>query len=170
MKQRTTACAIAAALMLTACGPETGAGFDQITPVQSENATSNTLRGRVVTGAEVVSLINAERTRHGRAALTLNAKLAVAAQRHADDLVAQNYFSHTGKNGSSVGDRVTAVGYRHCLVAENLSAQYPTIQQAVMGWMASPGHRKNILLKQAQSVGVGVSDNMTIVAVFARGC
>gem|GEM_PF-7086783 len=65
---------------------------------------------------------------------------------------------------------MTAVGYRHCLVAENLSAQYPTIQQAVMGWMASPGHRKNILLKQAQSVGVGVSDNMTIVAVFARGC
>ncbi|WP_339689843.1 CAP domain-containing protein [Celeribacter baekdonensis] len=170
MRKRTTACAITAALMLTACGPETGTGFDQISPVSAPTATSNSLRNSVVTGAQVISLINAERAKQGIAALTPNAKLAVAAQRHADDLVAQNYFSHTGKNGSTVGDRVTAAGYRHCLVAENLSAQYPTIQQAVAGWMNSPGHRKNMLFKGLDSVGVGVSDNMTLVAVFAHPC
>jgi uncharacterized protein YkwD len=44
-------------------------------------------------------------------ALVWNDALTRASLVHSDDMVALNFFSHTGSNGSSAGDRATAAGY-----------------------------------------------------------
>lgn len=156
-----------AALCLVACGPETGAGFSQITPVTT---AATAAPGAMEEEAQIIALINAERAKQGLGALSYNAALATAAQRHASDLAAQNYFSHTGKNGSTVGDRVRAAGYGYCFVSENLSGGYPTAQRAVIGWMELKGHRANILSPKARDIGIGIAPGGLRVAVFARGC
>ena len=40
-------------------------------------------------------------------------------------MVANGFFSHTGANGSSVGDRLNAVAYGWASVAENIAAGQP---------------------------------------------
>lgn len=155
------------ALGLVACAPETGVGFGELSPV----TTAATAAGPAMQQeAQLISLINMERTKRGLVALQYNPALSKAAQLHANDLVARNYFSHKGKNGSSVGDRVRAQGYAFCVVSENLSGGYPTVQKAMEGWMESKGHRANILNAQVRDVGIGVAAGGIRVAVFARGC
>lgn len=152
---------------LSACGPEVGAGFAQITPVTTA-ATAPV--PAVEEEAQISALINQARSRHGLGALSYNGKLALAAQRHADDMVAKGYFSHTDQSGGRPSDRVRAAGYDYCVVAENLSNGYPTVHQAVLGWMGSEGHRANILSKKTTEIGVGVAPGGMRVAVFASPC
>src|SRR5688572_6315459 len=40
--------------------------------------------------------------------ITWNDQLATAAFNHSNDMNSNNYFNHTGLNGSSAGDRITA--------------------------------------------------------------
>ncbi|WP_107814520.1 CAP domain-containing protein [Celeribacter persicus] len=155
------------ALALVACGPETGAGFGAITPVTT---AATATPGAMEQEAQIIALINAERARQGRSPLSYNAALTTAAQWHTGDLAARNGLSHTGRNGSTVGDRVRAAGYSYCYVSENLSVGYPSAQQAVQGWMQSKGHRANLLNGEVQDVGIGIGPNNLFVAVFAKPC
>ncbi|SFK07378.1 CAP domain-containing protein [Celeribacter neptunius] len=167
MTHKTGLLAALAAVALTACGPETGAGFGSVTPV----TTSATARvSTMEEGAQILSLINQERGKRGLGALSYNASLTRAAQAHADDMAAKGYFSHNSKNGASVGDRVRGAGYGYCFVSENLSTSYPTVQQAVQGWMDSQGHRANILNAKPVDIGIGVAAGGLRVAVFGRPC
>ncbi len=158
---------VAALLALGACAPETGVGFGELSPVTTAATAAPTAMEEE---AQIIALINAERAKQGLMALSYNGKLAAAAQRHADDMAAKGYFSHTSKSGATVGDRVRAAGYPYCFVSENLSGGYPVVQQAVQGWMASSGHRKNILSTKVSDIGVGVASGGLRVAVFASPC
>lgn len=71
--------------------------------------------------ASIAPEVNAFRLANGQTALAADARLARAAQAHADDMSANAFFSHTGQNGSSVGDRVKLQGYGFCFVAENIA-------------------------------------------------
>lgn len=118
----------------------------------------------------LVAAMNSERASKRLAPLVVNAKLNAAAQAHADDLAKKGYFSHKGKNGSTPSKRVKRKGYRACLTAENLSKGYPSPERAVHGWMNSDGHRRNILLRDAREIGVGIGAGAIYVAVFATPC
>ena len=65
------------------------------------------------------------------APVTWNDQLAKAAYDHALDMNQNNYFSHTGLNGSTAGQRITAAGYQWRSYGENLAKGY-TSEQAVM--------------------------------------
>ncbi|MDR7331588.1 CAP domain-containing protein [Roseateles asaccharophilus] len=94
------------------------------------------------------------------AALTWNAALAQSAAGHSDDMVARNFFSHTGSNGSNVGDRATAAGYNWRTVGENIAAGQSSIAQVMDGWMKSDGHCANLMNAQYRDIGVAcVSGN-----------
>lgn len=164
---KTTLWAIVPMILLAACGPETGAGFGELTPVTTAATAAPSVMEEE---AQIMAMINAERSKRGLVALSYNAQLAKAAERHANDMAAKNYFSHTSKNGAQVGDRVRAVGYCYGYLSENISGGYPTAQQAVLGWMKSDGHRKNILSSQVNEIGIGTGAGGMRVAVFARGC
>jgi uncharacterized protein YkwD len=109
-------------------------------------------------------LLNGERADHGLAPLAPNAQLADAATAYVQDLVAGSYFSHTGRDGSGVLDRVQRSGYlprgAAVVLGENLawgSGGLATPGAIMSGWMNSPGHRANILNPDFREVGVGVA-------------
>ncbi|WAL59718.1 CAP domain-containing protein [Thermocoleostomius sinensis] len=103
----------------------------------------------------VLDLTNLQRRQAGLQPLRLNDKLAVAAQFHSTDMARNDFFSHTGSNGSSVFDRVTSAGYNYALAAENIAAGYATPHAVVKAWMNSPGHRANILYPGLREIGIG---------------
>jgi uncharacterized protein YkwD len=78
-----------------------------------------------------------------------------AAEGHSQDMAANNFFSHTGSDGSSPGDRISRQGYSWTTYAENIGAGYTSPAAVVQGWMNSSGHRDNILNSNVQHVGVG---------------
>lgn len=102
----------------------------------------------------VIELTNQERSRLGLSPLTLSPLLNQAAQTHSQNMALQDFFSHTGLDGSSPSDRARSVGYTSG-AAENISAGYPTPEAVVTGWMESPGHRENILNPNYRVMGVG---------------
>ena len=86
--------------------------------------------------------------------LDWNNALASAALVHSDDMVAHDFFSHTGSDGRNAGDRATAAGYAWSSWGENIAAGYGSAAAVMAGWMASPGHCANIMAPDFQHVGV----------------
>lgn len=87
--------------------------------------------------------------------LSWHLALTQAADSHSRDMVANNFFSHTGANGSSAGQRITAAGYNWSSYGENIAAGQASINEVVDGWMASDGHCANIM--NAAFVDIGVA-------------
>ena len=121
-----------------------------------------------VTEARVVAatqcLVNAERARRGLGALTRDDRLDVAARRHARDMVARQYFAHRSPEGRHSSDRIRSAGYLASasawVVGENLAwgtYDRATPRAIVAAWMASPGHRANILDRRYRQIGVGLA-------------
>jgi uncharacterized protein YkwD len=104
---------------------------------------------------EIVNLTNSYRQQNGLAPLTLNSRLSNAAQTHTQNMAFQDFVSHVGVDGASVGHRVSATGYQWSLVAENIAAGYQTAADVVQGWIDSPGHRANLLNPTVTEIGVG---------------
>jgi uncharacterized protein YkwD len=105
--------------------------------------------------ARIVQLVNSERAKVGCPALTLNSALTKAAQAHSADMAVHQNMSHTGSDGSSPGDRITGAGYAWSAYGENVAYGYATPEDVMAGWMASPGHRANILNCSFKEIGVG---------------
>ena len=103
----------------------------------------------------VLELTNAERTKAGLEPLKLNQQLADAADSHSDSMAEDDFFSHTGADGSNVGDRVQSNGYDYLALGENIAAGQQTAEEVVQGWMESPGHRANILNSDYTEIGIG---------------
>lgn len=112
----------------------------------------------------VLCMINQERERHGEGPLVANAKLTHAAQAHSRDMANEDYFSHIAPNGETPLQRMRASGYLPdaqdgYAVGENIAwgtMWLATPQSIVNAWMASPGHRANILDGAYRETGVGV--------------
>ena len=77
---------------------------------------------------------------------------ASTAAGHAQDMATNNYFSHTSKDGRSFVDRIKAQGYP-VPRSENIAAGQPTVTTVMDAWMASSGHRANILDCSAVAMG-----------------
>ncbi|MGB7710754.1 MAG: CAP domain-containing protein [Microcoleus sp.] len=104
---------------------------------------------------KVLELTNLERSKLGLSALTLNTQLANAAETHSQNMALQDFFDHTGKDGSSIGTRITATGYQFSTAAENIAAGSSTPEQVLDSWMNSAGHRANILNPNLKEIGIG---------------
>jgi uncharacterized protein YkwD len=88
------------------------------------------------------------------APLVWNTRLFSAAAKHSADMAAYNYFSHTGRNGSTPGQRITAEGYEWSAAGENIAAGQTSVSSVMAGWLASPGHCENLMRSQYREVGV----------------
>ncbi|WP_234315163.1 CAP domain-containing protein [Streptomyces globisporus] len=119
--------------------------------------------GRAATGQaarfvrDVVSLVNAEREKAGCGPLHSEGHLRSAAQGHADDMAARDYYEHHSPEGRDAGDRMSGAGYEWSAWAENIHRGPKTPGRAMEDWMDSPGHRANILNCSFKDIGVGVS-------------
>lgn len=110
--------------------------------------------------ARVVDLTNAERARAGLPALSPNPDLADAAQSYSDVLATSGCFTHTCGDVPDFADRDATAGYTGWTsLGENIATGYPTPEAVVAGWMASPGHRANILSPSFTEIGIGLAAN-----------
>lgn len=107
---------------------------------------------------EVLNLTNAERAANGCGPVVLDPTLNAVADAHSEDMAANNYFDHTGLDGSAPWDRVQAAGYPAGGSGENIAQGYSTAQSVLDGWMNSPGHRRNILNCSWTELGVGYAN------------
>ncbi len=119
---------------------------------------------------DLISLLNSERTAKGRKMLKTSAVLNQVAQMHASDMVAKNYFSHTGKDGSTLGKRAKRQGYNFCYVAENIASGQRNAAETMASWRASSGHNKNNLSRKPTEVGAGFAGEAMWVLVFGKPC
>ncbi|MGH3937459.1 MAG: CAP domain-containing protein [Pseudonocardiaceae bacterium] len=104
--------------------------------------------------AAVIEATNAERVSAGCLALQVDERINTAAQRHSVDMADRRKMSHIGGDGSTFTNRLDAAGYPRP-GAENIAFGQPTAAGVVAAWMASSGHRRNILNCEYIAVGVG---------------
>jgi uncharacterized protein YkwD len=108
--------------------------------------------------ARVLELTNVERARAGVPPLVLSIQLSEAAQQYSDVLATDACFAHTCGPVPDMVQRDAQAGYTGwTAVGENIAAGYPSPEAVVSGWMASPGHRANILNPDYRELGVGLS-------------
>jgi uncharacterized protein YkwD len=93
------------------------------------------------------------------APVTWNNLLEKAALLHSVDMNKNDYFSHTGLDGSTPGDRITRVGYNWRAYGENIAKGYTSEQAVMTGWLQSEGHCKNIMSSNVKEMGVGRDGN-----------
>ena len=118
--------------------------------------------------AQVLVRLNAIRPAHGLVPLRPNATLAAAAAGHSEQMLADGYFAHESADGTPFSRRLTgySAGTRAWSAGENLLWSSPavTASRALALWMASPGHRANILNARWREIGIA-----SIHADFAPG-
>lgn len=114
-------------------------------------------RPRPTLEAEMLELINQERSAAGLAPLAPDPELVEVARKHSADMFARGYFSHITPENRNPFDRIRAAEVRFLTAGENL-ALAPTVRVAHTGLMNSPGHRANILRPQFGRVGIGIMD------------
>lgn len=100
--------------------------------------------------------INRYRKEKGLKPLQLNAALTNAAKAHAKDLAKWDRISHFGSDGSNPWDRVKRAGYNAKLAAENVGTGQASFEEVLKGWKDSPGHNKNLLLSDADHMGIAL--------------
>jgi uncharacterized protein YkwD len=92
-------------------------------------------------------------------ALRLATTLNEAALAHALDMLRHGYFDHIARDGSTPGMRVAASGYRYQMVGENIAEGPQTPEEAVQGWLESPGHCQNIMDPRYTDMGLAFAAN-----------
>jgi uncharacterized protein YkwD len=116
--------------------------------------------------ARVVELVNAARSKGRRCgsqrfgaapSLQVSRKLNDAAASHARDMARRTFFEHRGSDGSRPKDRVLRAGYQPRLSGENIAYGPESAEEAVAGWLDSPGHCANIMDSRFKEIGVGIS-------------
>ncbi len=107
----------------------------------------------------VIEYTNGARSLNGGLpALIGNETLNRMAQIKLDDMFAEQYFEHISPTtGVGPGDLAKVVRYVYVIVGENLAlGDFGSDEKLVAAWMASPGHRANILNRYYQEIGVAV--------------
>jgi uncharacterized protein YkwD len=104
-------------------------------------------------------LVNAYRAEKGLRPLKLNPKLSDAARRHSEDLAKSDRISHFGSDGSDAWERVRKSGYGARMTAENVGTGQQSLDEVFHGWQKSKDHNANLLLKDADEMGVAMVYN-----------
>jgi uncharacterized protein YkwD len=115
--------------------------------------------------AEIVRLVNQERSKAGLAQLQTQQWLIESARDRSEDMVVRGYFSHYDPE---TGDKMFrklyletgATGWSAENIYKLLRTRTLTTEKAsraVTRWMDSEGHRKNILLAEVHYTGVGIA-------------
>jgi len=88
------------------------------------------------------------------APLTTSPALTQAARTHAADLARRDVTTHEGRDGSGPADRISRAGYRWRRVAENVASGILDGDEAMRGWIASPGHCANLMTPDFTETGI----------------
>ena len=104
---------------------------------------------------EVFDLINKQRTNNGLAALKNDSEVQRVARIKAQDMVDNNYFSHTSPTYGSPFDMLKSFKISYKTAGENIAGKSSN-SSAGTAWMNSSGHKANILNSNFNYTGIGV--------------
>lgn len=89
--------------------------------------------------------------------------LDAAAEARARDMLERGYFAHADPEGIRFFRTILAkTGYTFGLIGENLARRFGSADAAFASWMASPGHRKNLLEPKFTHTGIWTDGNLTV--------
>lgn len=149
---------------LAACGGSGGGGVtaDMLTfanqnPVLGSGGGGNGAPATTTKDANFADILNDVRRDDGAGNVRFNGRLNRAAQGHADDMLDNNYFSHTGLDGSSVEDRIRAQGYDPVAFGENIAGRQQSDEEVLRAWRDSPAHNRLLLARSVDEFGLGVA-------------
>lgn len=117
---------------------------------------------------EIIRLVNVERSRNGLPSLTANWQASRVARIKSQDMINNNYFSHTSPIYGSPFKMLESYGLRFSSAAENIAYGQRTAQEVMNSWMNSPGHRANILSRTVTQIGVGVAKKSNGTLYFTQ--
>ena len=107
--------------------------------------------------AEILRLVNQERTSRGVPAVAQNPTLEREATQYACEMISYQFFDHVDPvTGTHLKDRADQFGYDYWIIGENLAAGQRSPAEAVQAWMNSPCHRQNVLNPAFTELGIGV--------------
>ena len=104
---------------------------------------------------EIFELINQKRAENGLAALKVDNEVQRVARIKAQDMVNNNYFSHTSPTYGSPFEMLKSFKISYKTAGENIAGNSSNTA-TVEAWMNSSGHRANILNGNYNYTGIGV--------------
>lgn len=120
---------------------------------------------------------NEKRIDNNESGLKLNTLLSKAAQKKANDMANNNYWSHATPNGKQPWQFISDEGYEYSIASENLAYGFPTASETINGWMNSSTHKQAMLDQAINEIGFGIANSpdyqdrgeqTIVVAMYAR--
>ncbi len=101
----------------------------------------------------LIDLINQARAEVNRPALTVNEQLTAAARKHSLDMACNDFFRHSGSDGSWTGDRLQEAGYTQTFYQELLG--FGLAQDAMNQWKTDNTQWTSLISSRVSEIGVG---------------
>jgi len=123
-----------------------------------------------ISASRIIQLTNSSRSQNGLTSLRESSTLDRAAFAKAKDMVANDYFAHTGPDGKRPWDWIKEAGYAYTLAGENLARDFSSAEATQNALMASESHKANILNPRYTEMGASVvygDDTVVMVMYFA---
>ncbi len=129
--------------------------------------TNDTLGNLSNMAAQLVEMVNTERTKNGLPSLMVDTEVARVAGIKSQDMVDNDYFSHNSPTYGSPFEMLDSFGVKYHHAGENL-AGHQSVQSAHEALMNSAGHRQNILSNDFTHIGIGVRPSNRYGYVFTQ--
>jgi len=139
----------------TTTKPTTKATTTKTTPTTTKKTTTTTAGYVSNYEEQVLTLVNAEREKEGKAPLAMDAKLREAAKVRAEEISREGHFSHERPDKSFFFSIYDEFNISYAFQGENIAMGYGTPAAVMEGWMKSEGHRENILKDEYSAIGIG---------------
>jgi len=113
---------------------------------------------RVEIEQRLFELVNRERVAHDRPPLAWDPEAQRFARNHAADMARMHHVGHEAPDGSSLHQRVELASFRSSTTRENVGHAWGPGEVHV-AFMASPGHRENLLAFDIDRGAVGIASD-----------
>jgi len=114
-----------------------------------------------LTDGGVFAFTNRERVNASLPVFGKNEILNQIAKERLNDMFAKGYFEHVSPTGESASTVADDLGYEYIAIGENIAlGNFENDEVLVAAWMASPGHRANILNSRFTLLGVAVGKGL----------
>ena len=118
--------------------------------------------------AEVIRLVNIERSKKGLQTLKADWEISRVARYKSQDMINKKYFSHTSPTYGSPFKMLETFGIRFSSAGENIAYGQQTPAAVMNSWMNSSGHRANILSPSYTHIGVGLAKSSSGVYYWTQ--
>ena len=105
---------------------------------------------------KLYQLTNEQRQKNNLPSLVLNSNLTLAAQRKAENMFQENYWSHYSPDGKTPWDFILGANYKYEYAGENLAKNFLFSNGVIDAWMNSTTHRDNLLKREYTDVGYAI--------------